>query len=74
MLFTSCPCSIIGSLAGTSFFGPVAGHGFITHDLDHIREERRANMPLKHGLVKGPIEAVPADVSEDRFTRIHKRA
>jgi len=65
--------SIIGSLAGTSIFGPVAGHGFITHDLDHLREERRRTMPSKHGMIQGPIEAVPASDDEEHYTRIHKR-
>ncbi|KAF4614617.1 hypothetical protein D9613_002606 [Agrocybe pediades] len=64
---------IIGSLAGTSLFGPVAGHGFITHDLDELREERRKNMPAKHGMIQGPIEAVPAPEDAEHFTRIHKR-
>jgi len=65
---------IIGSLAGTSYFGPVAGHGFITHDLAAIREERRALMPEKHGLVPGNVEAVPAGPDADKFTRIHVRS
>jgi hypothetical protein len=32
---------IIGSLAGTSYYGPVAGHGFLSHDLQLTREMRR---------------------------------
>ncbi|KAH6895003.1 hypothetical protein BKA70DRAFT_1319222 [Coprinopsis sp. MPI-PUGE-AT-0042] len=64
---------IIGSLAGTSFFGPVAGHGFLSHDLDQLREERRAHMPEKHGVIAGAIEAVPAEAGADHFTRVHKR-
>jgi hypothetical protein len=31
---------IIGSLAGTSYWGPVAGHGLLSHDLVLIRAER----------------------------------
>lgn len=31
---------IIGSLAGTSYWGPVAGHGLLSHDLNLIRAER----------------------------------
>lgn len=64
---------IIGSLTGTSYFGPVAGHGFITHDLDEIREERKAHMPEKHGLIPGKIEAVPAGTDAEKFTRVHRR-
>ncbi|KAF8163643.1 hypothetical protein B0H34DRAFT_696218 [Crassisporium funariophilum] len=65
---------IIGSLAGTSYFGPVAGHGLITHDLDMIREERRKSMPVMHGTIEGPFEAVPAGEAADHYTRIHKQA
>jgi hypothetical protein len=31
---------IIGSLAGISYYGPVAGHGLVSHDLQMIRAER----------------------------------
>jgi hypothetical protein len=65
--------SIIGSLAGTSIWGPVAGHGFLTHDLDELRKERRQTMPTSYGRIEGPIEAVPAGVDAEYFTRIHKR-
>lgn len=65
--------SIIGSLAGTSYFGPVAGHGFITHELDEIREERRKSMPASRGTIKGLIEAVPAGESAENFVRVHKK-
>jgi hypothetical protein len=65
--------SIIGSLAGTSFWGPVAGHGFLTHNLDELREERKKTMPTSYGIIQGPIEAVPAGVEADHYTRIHKR-
>ncbi|KAJ2916951.1 hypothetical protein MD484_g3453, partial [Candolleomyces efflorescens] len=65
---------IIGSLAGTSYFGPVAGHGFLSHELDVLREERRKVMPEKHGILPGPVEAVPAGVDAEHFTRIHNRS
>ena len=65
--------SILGSLAGTSFWGPVAGHGFLTHELDELREERKKIMPMSRGSVEGPIEAVPAPEDADHFTIIHKR-
>jgi len=64
---------IIGSLAGTSYWGPVAGHGLLTHDLDLLREERKRTMPIRQGVVQGPIEAVPAGPNADGFTRIHRR-
>jgi hypothetical protein len=64
---------IIGSLAGTSYFGPVAGHGFITHDLDLLREQRKKNMPATAGVIEGPIEATPAGEEAEHFVRIHKK-
>ncbi|KAF8891335.1 hypothetical protein BD779DRAFT_1514646 [Infundibulicybe gibba] len=53
---------IIGSLAGTSYWGPVAGHGLISHDLE-----------LKSGVVPGLIEAVPAGEAAENYVRIHKK-
>jgi hypothetical protein len=70
ILVGSC---ILGSVAGTSYWGPVAGHGFLSHDLELIREERKKNMPTLHGMIQGPIEVVPAGMDADRYTRIHKR-
>lgn len=64
---------IIGSLAGTSYWGPVAGHGFMTHELENLRERRGANMPQKYGMIQGPVEAVPAPDDADRFTLIRRR-
>ena len=64
--------SIIGSLAGTSYYGPVAGHGFISHDLDLVREERRKIARARSTTVEGPVEAV-ADKEGERFVRIRKR-
>ncbi|KDR73676.1 hypothetical protein GALMADRAFT_71965 [Galerina marginata CBS 339.88] len=64
---------IIGSLAGTSYWGPVAGHGLISHDMEELREERKRVMAPQHGIIPGPIEAVPAGLESDHFTRIHKR-
>ena len=60
-------------MAGTSYWGPVAGHGFLSHDLDLIREERKKNMPAVHGMIRGPIEAVPAGTDAGHYTIIHKK-
>jgi hypothetical protein len=66
--------SIIGSLAGVSYFGPVAGHGFISRDLDMLKEERRRIAGETQGLIKGmPIEALPAGEGADHFVRVHKK-
>jgi hypothetical protein len=70
ILVGSC---ILGSVACTSYWGPVAGHGFLSHDLDLIREERRKNMPVVHGMIQGPIEAVPAGMDADHYTIIHNK-
>jgi len=64
---------IIFSLAGTSYYGPVAGHGFLTHEIEELREERKKTIHDTHGMIQGPIEAVPAGADSDHFTRIHKR-
>jgi hypothetical protein len=65
--------SILGSVAGTTYWGPVAGHGFLSHDLDLIRKERKKNMPVVHGMIQGPIEAVPAGTDADHYTKIHNK-
>ncbi|KAK2466648.1 hypothetical protein APHAL10511_000906 [Amanita phalloides] len=70
LLVGSC---IIGSLAGTSFLGPVAGHGSLTHNLEVLREQRWRLMPAQTGTVPGAIEAVPAEPEADHFVRIHKK-
>ena len=68
-----CMASVIGSLAGVSYFGPVAGHGFITHDLDLLREERSKAMQAASGPGSGPIVALPAGEDADHFVKIHKK-
>jgi len=64
--------SVIGSLAGVSYFGPVAGHGFISHDLDLLREERR-NLQSTPDLGNALVVALPAGEDADRFMKIHKK-
>ncbi|KAF5358204.1 hypothetical protein D9756_001276 [Leucocoprinus leucothites] len=64
---------IIGSLAGCSYWGPVAGHGLLSHDLDLLREERKKYLPERDGFVPGNIEAVPAGNTADHYTVVHKR-
>lgn len=39
---------IIGSLAGISYYGPVAGHGLLSHDLNMIRAERLVSCLVSH--------------------------
>ena len=65
--------SILGSVAGTTYWGPVAGHGFLSRDLEMIREERKKNLPIARGMVQGPIEAVPAGTDADHYIKIHNK-
>jgi hypothetical protein len=64
---------IIGSLAGCSYYGPVAGHGFLSHDLELIREERAKIAKKKDNMVKGELEAVPTDLSKEGYVTIRSR-
>jgi hypothetical protein len=66
--------SIIGSLAGISYWGPVGGHGLFTHDLNELREARMKSMPLTRGTVNAPVEAVPAPPESDHFILVHKKS
>lgn len=66
--------SIIGSLAGTSYYGPVAGHGIVAHDLDLIRMERKKHEVERSGKVGGDIEALPASESSDSYVVLRKKA
>ncbi|KAI8982903.1 hypothetical protein BD414DRAFT_537912 [Trametes punicea] len=64
---------IIGSLAATSYWGPVGGHGLISHDLNMIRAERKQHQPEKEGTVSGDIEAVPAPEDADKYVLVKKK-
>ncbi|KIL67170.1 hypothetical protein M378DRAFT_74364 [Amanita muscaria Koide BX008] len=64
---------IIGSIACTAYWGPVAGHGVISHSLEKSREERRKLMPARSGTVPGPVEAMPAEEKADHFVRVHNK-
>ncbi|KAI0929345.1 hypothetical protein AcV5_006640 [Taiwanofungus camphoratus] len=64
---------IIGSLAATSYWGPVGGHGLATHDLNMIRAERKQKQPEREGLVGGKIEALPAGEDADQYVVVKKK-
>lgn len=64
---------IIGSLAATSYYGPVGGHGLISHDLLMIRAERKKKQPEREGLVAGDIEALAAPDHADSYVVVRKR-
>lgn len=61
---------ILGSLAGITYWGPVGGHGLLSHDLELIRETRRSL--YKNPEVKFGSEVVILQ-GEDTFTHLRKR-
>ncbi|KAI9571361.1 hypothetical protein HD554DRAFT_2169185 [Boletus coccyginus] len=65
---------IIGSLAGTSYWGPVAGHGLLSHDLNLIRAERQRIKPERAGVVPGDIEAVKGGAASDAYVVIRHKS
>ena len=71
-------CSIIGSLAGTSYWGPVAGHGLLAHELELIRDQRKQIQSQGAGrsaIVKGgDTEVVLAEEGDDTYVKIHKKS
>ncbi|KAG8217693.1 hypothetical protein J3R82DRAFT_5849 [Butyriboletus roseoflavus] len=65
---------IIGSLAGTSYWGPVAGHGLLSDDLDLIRAERKKSKPERVGVIPGDIEAVKGGAASDAYVVIRHKS
>ena len=65
--------SIIGSLAGVSYFGPVAGHGFETHDLEMVRMERKKHHIEQDGIVGGDVQALPAHGLTGNYVELKKK-
>ncbi|EPS94346.1 hypothetical protein FOMPIDRAFT_131244 [Fomitopsis schrenkii] len=63
--------SILGTLAATSYWGPVGGHGLVSHDLNMIRALRRKEEPQSAGFVGGDVESVPHD--GDAYVLVRKR-
>jgi len=70
ILVGSC---IIGTLAGMSYWGPVAGHGLVSHDLEMIKAERKQKRPEKAGKIVGGIEAVDPGEAGDAYVQIKKK-
>jgi len=70
LLVGSC---IIGSLASISYYGPVAGHGLLTHDLELIRMERKEKEDSSSGYITGPLEALPTGDGGETYVVIRKR-
>ena len=64
---------MIGTLAGISYFGPVAGHGLLSHDLQMIKDERLRIRSERSGKVSGDIEAVSTGEAGDAYVQIRKK-
>lgn len=64
---------IIGTLAGISHYGPVAGHGLLSHDIQMIQNERRRRRPEVSGTISGDIEAVSTGEAGDTYVQIRKK-
>ncbi|KAI0295456.1 hypothetical protein BC826DRAFT_909206 [Russula brevipes] len=64
---------IIGTLASTSYWGPVAGHGLLAHDLELIRSQRQKKQPEAEGTVPGNVEAISTGKAGDSYVMIRKR-
>lgn len=64
---------MIGTLAGISYYGPVAGHGLLSHDLQMIKDERRRRRPEASGTVSGDIEAVSTGEEGETYVQVRKK-
>ena len=60
-------------MAGTSYFGPVAGHGLLSHDLELIRMQRRELGTERSGVVGGDVEAIPSPEDADNYVTLKKK-
>lgn len=65
---------IVSSLAATSYWGPVGGHGLVSHDLNMIRAQRKQKQPEHEGQVGGDIEAVAAPETADQYVIVKKKS
>jgi len=64
---------IIGTLAGISYWGPVAGHGLVSHDLQMLKAERKRRVPGQTGQFAGNIEAVSTGEAGDVYVQVRKK-
>ena len=61
---------IISPLAETSYYDPVAGHDFLSHDLELTRDMLKGE---KQGFVDGPMRALEGDQAANAYVRLKKR-
>lgn len=45
----------------------------ISHDLDLVREQRKAIIPERSGTIKGDLEALDAGEKSDHYVLLHKK-
>ncbi|TFY74597.1 hypothetical protein EWM64_g9416 [Hericium alpestre] len=70
ILVGSC---IIATLGTVSYWGPVAGHGLLTHDLEMIRDQRKRGMPESEGKIPGDVEAVSTGPEGETYIMVRKK-
>jgi hypothetical protein len=56
-----------------SYWGPVAGHGLVSHDLEMVKAERKQRKPEKAGKIAGGVEAVNTGETGDAYVQIKKK-
>lgn len=64
---------IIGTVASTSYWGPVAGHGLLAHDLELIRSQKRGTRTEVEGKIAGNVEAISTGEAGDTYIMVRKR-
>ncbi|PCH36513.1 hypothetical protein WOLCODRAFT_140496 [Wolfiporia cocos MD-104 SS10] len=64
---------IVGTLSATNYWGPVGGHGLISHDLNMIRAMRKQKVSEYTGLVGGDVEAVAAPPDAGSYVIVRKK-
>ncbi|KZT00779.1 uncharacterized protein LAESUDRAFT_665271 [Laetiporus sulphureus 93-53] len=64
---------IIGTLAATSYWGPVGGHGLVSHDLNMIRGLREKKQIESQGVINGDVEAVLAPEDSGSYVLVRKK-
>ncbi|KAJ7066476.1 hypothetical protein C8F01DRAFT_1218516 [Mycena amicta] len=63
---------ILGSLAGITYWGPVGGHGLLSHELHVLREARRALYESNPEASYGTEMMVMKGDQEGRFVRLRR--
>lgn len=65
--------SIVGTIAGTAYFGPTPGHDETHHSLEMMRAKRRLENGDFATEVPGEVGAVPAGELADAYVKVTKK-